>query len=447
MSPDAASRSRFDTYLTRLGEAVGHADRREPLRAYLTGLLLPGDRKSVEPMAARLDPAHVRARHQSMHHFVSTAPWEDAAVLAVARDWALEQMERHAPVGAWVIDDTGMPKKGAHSVGVGRQYCGVLGKQENCQVAVAVSLVNATASVPAGYRLYLPEGWARDRKRRRDAGVPDDIAFKTKWEIALELIDGLLEDDLPRAPVVADAGYGDTTAFRDALTSRGLAYVVGIKGETTFWPAHEGPLPPRPYPGRGRPATRVRREPDHQPVSAEVIARSLPRTAWKQVRWREGTKGTMTSRFAAVRVRPAHRDHLRREPREVEWLLIEWPDGASAPAKLWISTVSQAIALDEFVRLAKIRWRVERDFQELKDQIGLDHYEGRGWRGFHHHGVLSIAAYAYLAAERARLSPPEALAFLRPARLPKGFTPRGAAPSSRATSAHVDRNPSRKARA
>jgi SRSO17 transposase len=447
MSSDAASRSRFDTYLARLGEAVGHADRREPLRAYLTGLLLPGDRKSVEPMAARVDPGHVRARHQSMHHFVSTAPWDDAAVLAVARDWALEQMERHAPVGAWVIDDTGMPKKGSHSVGVGRQYCGVLGKQENCQVVVAVSLVNATASVPAGYRLYLPEGWARDRKRRRDAGVPDEIAFKTKWEIALELIDGLLEDDLPRAPVVADAGYGDVTAFRDGLTSRGLAYAVGIKGETTCWPVGEGPLPPAPHSGRGRPATRLRRDPDHQPLSAENIARSLPRAAWKHVRWREGTKGTMSSRFAAVRVRPAHRDHLRQEPRPVEWLLIEWPEDAAAPTKPWLSTVSSAIALDELVRLAKIRWRVERDFQELKDQIGLDHYEGRGWRGFHHHGVLSIAAYAYLAAERARLSPPEALAFLRPARLPKGFKPRGAATATRATSANVDRNAARKARA
>ena len=447
MSSDAASRSRFDAYLTKLGEAVGHADRREPLRAYLTGLLLPGERKSVEPMAARVDPAHVRARHQSMHHFVSTAPWDDAAVLAVARDWALAQMERHAPVGAWVIDDTGVPKKGSHSVGVGRQYCGVLGKQDNCQVVVAVSLVNATASVPAGYRLYLPESWTRDQKRRRDAGVPDDIAFKTKGQIALDLIDGLLEDDLPRAPVVADAGYGDSTAFRDALTSRGLAYVVGIKGETTFWPSGEDPLPPQPHSGPGRPATRLRREPDHRPMSAEDIARGLPRSAWKQVRWREGTKGAMTSRFAAVRVRPAHRDHLRREPRDVEWLLVEWPEGASTPTKLWISTVSEAIALDELVRLAKIRWRVERDFQELKDQIGLDHYEGRGWRGFHHHGVLSIAAYAYLAAERARLSPPEALAFLRPARLPKGFKTRGAAPATRATSADVNRNSARKARA
>jgi SRSO17 transposase len=445
MSPDVASRTRFDNYLARLAEAAGHADRREPLRAYLTGLLLPGERKSVEPMAARVDPAHVRARHQSMHHFVSTAPWDDTKLLAVARDWALEQMERHAPVGAWVIDDTGMPKKGMHSVGVARQYCGVLGKQENCQVAVAVSLVNATASVPAGYRLYLPDAWARDRKRLRDAGVPDDIAFKTKWEIALDLIDGLLEDDLPRAPVVADAGYGEVTAFREALTSRGLAYVVGIKGETTFWPPDEGPLPPRPYPGRGRRATRVRRDADHHPVSADTIARSLPRSAWKAVRWREGTKGTMSSSFAAVRVRPAHRDHKRREPREVEWLLIEWPEGSDSPTKLWVSTVSSAIALDDLVRLAKIRWRVERDFQELKDQIGLDHYEGRGWRGFHHHGVLSIAAYAYLAAERARLSPPEALAFLRPARLPKAFKPRGAAPASRAASAHVDRNPARKA--
>jgi SRSO17 transposase len=250
---------------------------------------------------------------------------------------------------------------------------------------------------------------------------------------------------LPRAPIVADAGYGDTAAFREALTARGLSYAVGIKAETTFWSPDQAPLPPRDYGGRGRPPTRLRRTPDHHPSSAEEIARSLPRSAWKHVRWREGTKGAMTSRFAAIRVRPAHRDHRRHEPREIEWLLIEWPEGASAPTKQWISSVPKAVALDELVRLAKIRWRVERDFQELKDEIGLDHYEGRGWRGFHHHGVLSIAAYAFLAAERARLSPPQPLAFLRAARLPKGFKPRGAASSTAASSARLDRKSARKA--
>jgi SRSO17 transposase len=421
----ATPAARFDQFTDRLCSVIGHADRHKPLRAYVTGLLLPGDRKSVEPMAAKIDPRHVSALHQSMHHFVANAPWDEREVLAVARDHALAQLERHAPVGAWVVDDTGIPKKGRHSVGVARQYCGVLGKQENCQVVVTVSLVNRTMSVPAAYRLYLPESWAEDPERRREATIPRQVSFVPKWRIALEEIDRLLEEDLPPAPVVADAGYGDTTAFRDAITARGFSYAVGIKPETTVWPPGKGPLPPKPYGGRGQPPKVLRRDADHQPLSVRTLAESLPSRAFKTVQWREGTKGTMRSRFAAVRVRPAHRDERRHEPREIEWLVIEWPKGKKEPTKYWLSTVPEDVDLPELVALAKIRWRIERDYQELKDQIGLDHYEGRGWRGFHHHGILCIAAYCLLAAERGRLSPPQPLAFLQPAPLPKGFAPRG----------------------
>jgi SRSO17 transposase len=230
--------------------------------------------------------------------------------------------------------------------------------------------------------------------------------------------------------VVADAGYGDTTAFRDALTGRGFSYVVGIKGDTSVWPPGKGPLPPKPYSGRGQPPRLLRREADHQPVSVRTLAEELPEDAWRTVRWREGTKGRMVSRFAAERIRPAHRDETRTKPRPLEWLLMEWPLKESAPTKFWFSTVPEQVELAELVSLAKIRWRIERDFQELKDELGLDHYEGRGWRGFHHHGVLCIAAYGFLAAERGRLSPPQPVAFLKPAPLPRGFAPRG---SPRAT--------------
>jgi SRSO17 transposase len=422
-----AAAERFEAYLERLVGAVGHADRAGPLRAYLTGLLLPGERKSVEPMAAKVDPRHVRARHQSMHHFVANAPWDETAVLAVARDYVLAQLERHGPVAAWVVDDTAFPKKGTHSVGVARQYCGVVGKQDNCQVAVTVSAVNATLSVPSAYRLYLPEAWARVRARRRAAGVPDTIAFRRKWEIALEALRGLLADGLPRAPIVADAGYGTTTAFREGVTALGLSYAVGITGETSVWPPGTAPLAPQRWPGQGRPPTRYRRTRTHQPCAVREVAQVLPATAWRTVRWREGTRGTMQSRFAAVQVRAAHRDHRSAPPRQPEWLLIEWPCAAPEPTKYWLSTVPLTTALDDLVRLVMLRWRIERDYQELKDELGLDHYEGRGWRGFHHHGVLCIAAYAFLAAERARLSPPAPLAFLRPARLPRRFRPRGAA--------------------
>lgn len=431
MARDSVGRERFEGYVERLAEVIGHADRRVPLEAYLTGLLLPGERKSVEPMAAKLDPRHVSRMHQSMHHFVAKAPWEDREVLAVARDYALAQLERNAPVGAWVVDDTAMPKKGKHSVGVARQYCSVLGKQDNCQVAVSVSLVNRTMSVPAAWRLYLPEAWATDGRRRREAGIPEEVEFLEKWRIALEEIDDLLEQDLPVAPVVADAGYGDATEFRDGLTERGFSYALGIKAQTSVWPPGQEPGAPKPYAGRGRPPKLLRREGGHKPVSARELAHRLPHTAWKTVRWREGTKGTMRSRFAAVRVRPAHRDHLRTEPRPVEWLLIEWPKHEAEPIKYWLSTVPEEVELNELVALAKMRWRVERDYQELKDELGLDHFEGRGWRGFHHHGALSIAAYCFLAAERGRLSPPQAIAFLQPAALPKGFVPRGSARAAR----------------
>lgn len=432
---------RFEAYLHRLGMVLGHADRLEPLRGYLTGLLLPGERKSVEPMAAKLAPTRVGARHQSLHHFVAKSPWDEEAVLAVARDHALEQMERHGPVEAWVVDDTSWPKKGTHSVGVARQYCGVLGKQDNCQVVVTLSLCSAVLSIPSAYRLYLPESWAEDTARRRAAGIPEQVRFQPKWAIALSRVDLLLEEQLPPAPVVADAGYGDVTAFREGLTARGLSYAVGVASSTSVWPPAQQPLPPKPYSGMGRPPKRLRRRPGHEPVSVQTLALTLPQEQWQTVRWREGTRGTMQSRFARLRVRAAHRDSGLSHPRAPEWLLVEWPEGEKAPTKYWLSTLPEATALEELIYLVKLRWRIERDYQELKDELGLDHYEGRGWRGFHHHGVLCIAAYAFLAAERARLSPPAPVAFLGSVPLPEDFHVRGAASSPRAPQPRVHHHP------
>ncbi len=285
-------------------------------------------------------------------------------------------------------------------------------------MAVSVSLANDTVSVPAAYQLYLPESWARDRARRRAVGVPAEVPFQPKWQIALSQIRTLQVEGVPPAPVVADAGYWDTTEFRDALTAAGLPYVVGVKGETIVWPPGQAPLPPKPWRrGPGRPPTLVRRTARHRPVSLTRLAVARPAAAWQTVTWREGTRGAMRSRFARLRVRPAHRDENRAAPRPEEWLLIEWPRGAPEPTKYWLSTLPVAVSIAELVRLAKLRWRIERDYQELKDELGLDHFEGRGWRGFHHHGALCVAAYAFLAAERARLSPPGASG-LPPARSP-----------------------------
>jgi SRSO17 transposase len=421
---------RFDEYIERLSSAVGHQDRHEPLRAYLVGLCLPGERKSIEPLAARVDPQHVSARHQSLHHFVALAPWEDRSLVLVSYREVLDQMDRHGGVMAWSIDDTGIPKKGTHSAGVARQYCGNLGKEDNCQVAVSLSLVNEAVSVPAAYRLYLPEVWTRDRARCRQAGVPKELAFRTKWQIAHEEIDLLRSEGAPEAPIVADAGYGTSVEFREGLTEREIPYVVGIQSTATLWPPGLAPLAPGRWKGNGRPPTLLRRDQKHRPLDALSLAQGLPESAWETVAWREGTKGVLSSRFARVVVRVAHRDYNRRALRPAEWLLVEWPKGDPAPTKYWLSTMPPDTSMEMLVRLAKVRWRIERDYEELKQEFGLDQFEGRGWRGFHHHATLCIAAYGFLAAERARLSPPRPLAFLQAPRLPRGFHPRGSAHSS-----------------
>src|SRR3954468_3231360 len=263
---------RFGDYVERLGDVLGHADRRGPLRAYCTGLLLPGERKSVEPMAARVDPARVGAAHQSLHHFVAKAAWDDAALLRAVRDYALPAIEEHGPIRAWLVDDTGLPKKGRLSVGVARQYCGQPGKRDNCQVAVTLSVANEHASLPVAYRLYLPDAWAADPARRATAGVPEEVAFATKPAIALDQIRQALADGVPPGVVVTDAGYGNDTDFRDGVTGLGLAYVAGILGTTSLWPPGGGPLPPAGWSGRGGPPEGLRRAPEPQPLAAERLA-------------------------------------------------------------------------------------------------------------------------------------------------------------------------------
>jgi SRSO17 transposase len=427
------SESRFAVYVERLSSTLGHADRKAPLKAYCTGLILPGERKSVEPMAARVEPARVQAAHQSLHHFVAKAEWSDEGVLAVVRAEVLPAITRRGAIRAWIVDDTGLPKKGKHSVGVARQYCGQLGKQDNCQIAVSLSLANDHASLPMAYRLYLPEAWANDRARRAKAGVPDDIVFRTKPEIALEQIRLALAAGVPAGTVLADAGYGNDTAFRSALTEIGLSYIVGIQSSASLWPPGSGPLPAKPWSGNGRPPSLVRRNREHKPLSAKALAQTLPETAWRTVTWREGTNAALASRFAALRLRPSHRDYWRSTPRPEEWFLVEWPQGENEPTKYWLSTVPGDTTLADLVDLAKLRWRIERDYQELKQEIGLDHYEGRGWRGFHHHATLAIAAYGFLVSERSLIPPsrPRSGALLKAPRLPKGYRPRGSPAATR----------------
>ena len=396
---------RLQAYLDGFTEAAGHADRRVPMENYTKGLMLPIERKSVEPMAARLAPGNVRQMHQSLHHVVADAAWSDDAVLRQVRRQVLPVMTRKHALAAWIVDDTGFPKKGTHSVGVARQYCGQLGKQDNCRVAVSVSLATEEASILAAYRLYLPETWANDKERRKQAGVPQEISFQTKPDIALAQIRSLVNEDVPRGVVLADAAYGDDSEFREGLVSLDLSYAVGIKSTTTLWPPGIVPLPPRPKGKMGRPPRLLRRDKQHQPLTAKELALCLSAADLRRVSWREGTSGMMRSRFAALRVRAAHRDYWRKEPHPEQWLLIEWPKTEKEPTKYWLSNLPSSIALRKLVAIAKLRWRIERDYEELKQELGLGHFEGRNWRGFHHHATLSIAAYGFLVLERCLFPP------------------------------------------
>jgi SRSO17 transposase len=437
-----SSESRFAAYVEGLVSVIGHKDRAQPLRDYCAGLMLPCERKSVEPIAAVTAPARVAAQHQSLLHFVGEGRWSDEKVLAKVRELVLPEIERHGPIEAWIIDDTGLPKKGRHSVGVARQYCGQLGKEDNCQVAVSLSIANEHASLPVAYRLYLPQEWTQDGDRLRKAGVPEDIGFKTKHEIALEQLRWACTAGLPRGVALLDAGYGNNSELRAEIAALGLSYVAGILSNTTVWAPGTHPLPAKKWSGRGRPTKRLRRDATHQPVSVKELALALPKRAWRMVTWREGTAEHLSSRFARVRVRAARRDFARSESRPEEWLLIEWPKGEKEPTKYWLSTLSADIALQDLVYLAKLRWRIERDYQELKQEVGLGHFEGRGWRGFHHHATLCIAAYGYLICERATIPPSAARStrMLPKFAVPGGYRPRGSAAAARTAHPELDRD-------
>jgi len=419
--------ARFEAYCEVIIKTLGHADRVTPAQWYLRGLMLPGERKSVEPMAARVHSEDVCSAHQSMHHLVADSDWSDAALLsAVAREVVpVLTHDAEAPC-FWIIDDTGHRKYGRHSVGVARQYCGQLGKVDNCQVAVSLSLATAEGSLPLAHRMFLPREWTEDKARCKRAGVPQEIGHATKGEIAWAQIEAALAANIPRGIVLMDAGYEDA-ALRDRLTAHDLQYAVGIRPQTLlWWGAHQPGLTP-PQQRMGRPRVRVVRDKTHQPVSAIDIARALPARSYRTITWREGTKADLTSRFARVRVRAAHGERQRAE----EWLLIEWPEGEAQPTKYFLCTLPANISFEVLVDTVKMRWRIERDYLELKQELGLGHYEGRNWRGFHHHASLCIAAYGFLMLERLAGVKKNAARLKAPA-LPESFRPRGARPDAAA---------------
>jgi SRSO17 transposase len=386
-------------------------------------------------MAARLDPENIQSMRQSLHHLVAKAPWTDEVLLEQVRTYVLPTMQKQGPVVAWIVDDTGFPKKGKHSVGVTRQYCGQVGKQENCRVAVSLSVATWNSSLPVGYRLYLPREWAEDAERREKAEVPVEVEFQTKPEIALDQIRAAVAANLDRGIVLTDAAYGSNTDFRHGLTALDLQYVVGVQSSMTVWQPGKQPLPAKPRGKTRRLPQPLQRSTDAQPVSVKQLAMSLPSTAFEQITWREGTDRKLQSRFAAVRARAAHRDDKKTEHPAEEWLLIEWPRGEKEPTKYWLSTLPITTKLRDLIKMAKHRWIIERDYEELKQELGLGHFEGRNWRGFHHHATLCIAAYGFLVAERNRFSPSARaghLRFVAPGPAPD-FRPRGSPRTARAT--------------
>jgi SRSO17 transposase len=391
----AACRKRLDDFLTEMLTPLGRKDRRQWGGVYLRGLLLEGERKSAGAMAARLPDGN----EQSLQQFLNQSPWD---WLPLWRQMATRVERSFAPAVAWIIDDTGFPKKGEHSVGVARQYSGTLGKTANCQIAVSLHRTDRRGSSPLGFRLYLPREWTDDPARCRAAGVPEDTSFQPNWRLALALLDQALDGGLQKPPVVlADASYGEVTAFREALAQRGLAYAVGISKALAVWPEPPGGAIPA-WNRRGRP-TRCVRYGEKKPVSVKELARANEKQ-FRKVSWREGSRGKLLSRFWATRVQAAHDWNHGQAPGPEVWLLVEWPTGEPEPAKYYLCDLPKSTSLRQLVATARGRWRVEQDYQQLKEELGLDHFEGRSWTGWHHHVTMVMLAHLFLRLEQTRRS-------------------------------------------
>ena len=395
----AKVRGRLEAFADEMFDgATQRSEQRKWGGAYLRGLMLDGKRKSIEPMAARLEDGD----EQCLQQFVNQSPWS----WEVVRRNLARRMSAQIEPEAWIVDDTGFPKKGRWSVGVARQYSGTLGRVENCQVGVSINAATDAASYPLDWRIFLPAEWGSDAERRAKAHVPDAVAHEQKWRLALAMIDELRGWGLVAPLVCADAGYGEITAFREGLEEREIDYVVQAKAATSAYP--EDVERERPAgSGRGRPpAARYRA----QPQSLKALAVAAGPRAARDVTWREGSRGALRSRFVALRVRPANIG-LRRAAHHadsdlaVRWLLAEWPSGSDEPSDYWLSSLPADTPLVTLVRLAKLRWRIEHDYRELKDALGLDHFEGRSFRGWHHHVTLVSVAHAFLTLERRRPRP------------------------------------------
>lgn len=392
----AAIRGRLEAFAAEVFDgALVRSEQRRWGGVYLRGLMLDGKRKSIEPMAARL----VDGDEQCLQQFVNQSPWDERVVRANLARRVCAEIEPEM----WAIDDTGFVKKGRFSVGVARQYSGTLGRVDNCQVGVSVNAATDHASCPLDWRIFLPGAWDEDPQRRAKAHVPDDVRHREKWRLALDMLDELKAWGLAAPLVGSDAGYGESTEFRQGLDERAIAYVVQVKQSTSAYPEQIERERPD-YAGMGRPPT-----PRYRAAASSLkdLALAAGKPAAHGVTWREGSRGPMRSRFLALRVKPANRQLIaaaQAADREldVRWLLAEWPADADAPTDYWLSSLPADTPITTLVRLAKLRWRIEHDYRELKDGLGLDHFEGRSYRGWHHHVTLVSVAHAFLTLQRLR---------------------------------------------
>jgi SRSO17 transposase len=389
---------RLTAFLEDLLAPLGRKERRHWARVYLQGLLLDGERKSIEPLASRIPGADVQALRQ----FVGQSPW---AVEAVQRQLARKVVDLLSDPEVWILDETSFPKAGDHSVGVARQYCGALGKVANCQVAVTLHWSSAQASCPLGWRLYLPRAWIEDGERAQEVKLPPGLAYRSQTELALELIDQMLSWEVPPLPVVGDSAYGNNFEFREQLRRRGLSYVMAVEPTTVVWSQDPNAIPVPPSAPTGRPRRYPPLQSTPAPQDLASLARQLPGSEWKKVTWRVGSRGAQRSRFAQLKVWAAHGWRAQEHPERVaEWLLIQWPDGEAQPSKYWLAQLGPGRpGLRRSVKMAHARWRIEMDYRQLKEELGLDHFEGRQWLGWYHHVTLVTMAYAFLRLEQARL--------------------------------------------
>jgi len=390
---DAAAYVRLEAFLSKIGTSLRDKRKRASFAMYAHGVLADGDRKSVEPIAARAagDPTLARAYTERLLHFVSEARWDDHAVRRIAADHALQAMGAEEPVSVWIVDDTGMLKQGVHSVGVQRQYTGSAGKITNCQIAVTLSAATRHEAVPIDVALYLPKSWTSDADLRKKARIPDAVVFKTKPELALDMIEKACLDEIPGEIVLADAAYGESSEFRSGVRLYGLDYAVAVSAPTKVFLVNAS--------GRH----------DGESSSVANLARTLGRKAFRRVTWRDGTAPRkLSARFCFRRVKVAHNDGTPLEQREDIWLVMEWRDSEAEPTRYHLTTLPRRMSKKEIVRIIKERWRTERVYQEMKGELGFDHFEGRSFRGWHHHVSVVLCCYAFVVAERLRRFPPSA---------------------------------------